>query len=78
MKVSCLNPTTARRLASVLAPDNRGVPAEQRFSMKVRTRVVMFAVESEKLLSALTTIQSILRDLSLFREIWLISRAAEA
>jgi len=78
MKVSCANPSTARKLASVLAPDNKGVPADQRFSMKVHFRVVSFAVESQRLPSVFATLQSILRDLSLFAEIWLISRGSEA
>ena len=78
LKLTCQSPVTARRLAAVLGPDNRGFPSGQRFSMAVKSRFVKFSVESERLPSAFTTILGVLRDVALFQEIWLISRAMDA
>ena len=73
LKVDCADAAVARSLESVLAPDNAVVPADQTFSVKRRSGTISFAVSSPKLRSPVTTIQGILADVALFREIWLIS-----
>jgi len=78
LKVTCRNSVIAKRLSSVLAPDNRSFPSDQRFSMAVRSRSVLFRVESERAPAAFTTVHGILSDVVLFQEIWLISRTTTA
>ncbi|MDV3243728.1 MAG: hypothetical protein LYZ66_00975 [Nitrososphaerales archaeon] len=78
LKLVCKNYGTANKLASVLAPDNKVVPADQRLLMVVKSDTVLFKVESDRLPSALATVQSILQDVSLFQEIWLISQKKDA
>jgi hypothetical protein len=74
LRVTCANASVARMLESVLAPDNVGVPGDQRFSMKRRSRTLYFEATSGRLRSPLTTLSSVLSDVTLFGEIWLISR----
>lgn len=75
LRVECVSRPTAKTLASVLASDNKALPSDQRMSMSVTSRSVVFRIESERTRSALTTVCSVLRDIALFQEIWLISRA---
>lgn len=74
LRVTCRNPSTAEKLAAVLAPDNRVVPPDQRLAMKVASNSVALRVDSERVQSGFNTVRSVLRDVALFREIWLISR----
>jgi hypothetical protein len=74
LRVRCRNPTTAKKLAAVLAPDNRVIPSDQRLAMTVASNSVALKVDSERTRSGFNTVRSILRDVALFREIWLISR----
>ena len=74
LRVRCRNPAVARKLADVLAPDNRVVPADQRLVMRVASNSVALRVDSERARSGFNTVRSLLRDAALFREIWLISR----
>jgi hypothetical protein len=70
--VVCSNSTAARNLASVLQPDNRGVPKDQRFSMERKVHSLFFLVESERIMSALSSIEGVLSDVRLFREVWTV------
>jgi hypothetical protein len=74
LTVVCESASTAKKLAAVLAPDNRTVPPDQRIAMSVESRTVTLNVESERARSGFNTVRSVLRDIALFREIWLISR----
>lgn len=78
LSITCRNNRSAKDLASVLAPDNAAVPSGQRFSMAVRGRSLIFVVASERIPSAFTTVQGILRDVALFQEVWLISHNRDA
>lgn len=78
LTIGCRNSRAVKELASVLAPDNVAIPAEQRFSMAVRGHSLLFNVASERIPSAFTTAQSILRDVALFQEVWLISHSRDA
>ncbi len=73
LRVRCGNAGTAKKLAAVLAPDNRAVPSDQRFAMSVESGGLTFKVDSERARSGFNTVRSVLRDVELFREIWLIS-----
>jgi hypothetical protein len=74
LRVRCKNAGTARKLEAVLSPDNRAIPSDQRFAMTAVSRSVVLKVESERARSGFNTVRSVLRDVALFREIWLISR----
>jgi hypothetical protein len=74
LMISCKDAPTAGKLESVLGPDNVDVPAGQRFSMRRRSKNLSFAISSDSLRSPLASLQSVLADVALFREIWLISR----
>jgi len=78
LRVKCRSPATAKRLAAVLSPDNKAVPSDQRFSMRVTDNAVTLQAESDRARSAFNTVRSLLRDVALFREIWLISRETGA
>ena len=71
--VRCRDASTAKSLAAVLSPDNKAVPSDQLFSMKVLSKSVTLRVESERARSGFNTVRSVLKDAALFREIWLIS-----
>jgi len=73
LKVVCADRAAAESLESVLTPDNVNVPANQRFSMRRRSQTLLFEVSSSRPRSPLSTLQSVLSDIILFREIWLIS-----
>ncbi|MDV3293077.1 MAG: hypothetical protein LYZ70_02290 [Nitrososphaerales archaeon] len=78
LTIACRDSGVAKDLASVLAPDNVAIPAEQRFSMAVRGNSLLFSIASERIPSAFATAQSILRDVALFQEVWLISHNRDA
>lgn len=78
LRILCADAATAGKLEAVLKPDNRNVPRGQVFSMSRRSSVVLFEISSSQFQSALTSAQSILSDVSLFQEIWLLSRGDQA
>jgi len=74
--VLCANESVARRLEAVLSADNANVPKDQSFTMRRKSRTLYFDVTSQRLRSPLTTLNSVVTDIALFREIWLISRVS--
>ncbi len=74
LKVRCSNREVTKSLESVLRPDNRALPPDQRFLMKTSEegRSILFRVESPRGSSALATIESLLNDINLFKEVWLL------
>jgi hypothetical protein len=74
LTLSCSDTEAAKTLAAVLGPDNRSVPADQRFEMVQAEDAVSFIIESERLVSAFSSLDSVLSDASLFQEVWLLSR----
>ena len=73
MKVRCNGRETAAQLESVLKPDNRRIPSDQRLMMRRSGRMLLFEMKSPRLLSALASVESLLNDVNLFREVWLLS-----
>ena len=61
-------------LSEVLAPDNEGLPHGMLLSMSARGRVLEFVVSAGSLSGSLSTILAVLRDITLFQEVWLLSR----
>ncbi len=73
MKVRCVEAGTAAKLKEVLEPDNKSIPADQRFSMSRFGKTLVFKIESGRAPSALASVVSLLNDIHLFKEVWLLS-----
>jgi len=67
-----------RALAAVLAPDNEGLPKGLRITPSGDGRSVRYVVESVSPATALSTALALLRDVSLFQEVWLLSHGKDA
>jgi hypothetical protein len=67
-----------RALQHVLAPDNEGGPRELRISVRGKERRLMFRITARSPSTAISTALGILRDVSLFEEVWLLSHEADA
>lgn len=73
MKVRCIKTGAAAKLEEVLRPDNTSIPADQRFSMSRLGKTLVFEIESRRAPSALASVTSLLNDIHLFNEVWLLS-----
>jgi hypothetical protein len=78
LSVACSTVAVRESLESVLAPDNAGGPEGMRFSSKRKGTSLEFVVRSESPSSAISTAISLLRDISLYQEVWLLSQAKDA
>jgi hypothetical protein len=74
----CSETDVGGRLRSVLAPDNEGIPRGLAFTMGGSGKEVSFEVESTSPSTALATCLALLRDVSLFQEVWLLSRPSDS
>jgi len=74
MRVMCSGGEVAAKLEKVLGPDNRRVPHDQRFLMRRSGKTLLFEMKSPRPLSALASVESLLNDINLFKEVWLLSR----
>ena len=61
-------------LSAVLAPDNEGLPQGMRLSMATRGNILELVVSAGSPSISLSTVLALLRDITLFQEIWLLSR----
>jgi len=66
-----------KSLSAVLAPDNQGLPQGMLLSMATRGRVLELVVSAGSPSDSLSTILALLRDITLFQEVWLLSRQSE-
>lgn len=66
--------SVATKLTEVLSPDNRSIPSDQMFAMRRAGDKVSFEIESQRLVSTFTSLDSVLSDIALFQEVWLLSR----
>ncbi len=73
LSFKCADSSLSRKLSSVLAPDNEGLPSGLRFAMKVNGEVVRFEIDSESPVTGISTSLALLRDVSLFEQVWLLS-----
>ena len=60
-------------LAAVLAPDNEGLPRGMLLSMIATERALKIEISSGSPSASLSTVLALLRDITLFQEIWLLS-----
>lgn len=65
-------------LTSVLAPDNEGAPRGLKLTMVGRGKSLVIRVECASTATAISTTLAVLRDISLFQEVWLLSHAKDA
>jgi hypothetical protein len=65
-------------LADVLEPDNIGIPKDREFRMTVSGSTVLFGFGSSTVDSLLATFISLMNDVQLFEEVWLLSHSKEA
>ena len=63
-----------KSLSAVLAPDNQGLPQGMLLSMATRGKVLELVVSAGSPSASLSTVLAILRDVTLFQEVWLLSR----
>ena len=63
-----------KSLAAVLAPDNEGLPQGMLLSMAIRGNVLEVVVSAGSPSASLSTVLALLRDITLFQEVWLLSR----
>ncbi len=73
LTVTLIDPGVRAKLSSVLAPDNEGLPHGLRLSMTARGPEITCVVESASPSTAVSTVLALLRDVSLFQEVWLLS-----
>ncbi|MDG6917887.1 MAG: hypothetical protein JRN62_00330 [Nitrososphaerota archaeon] len=74
LRIDCRDGPTVRSLVSVLAPDNEGAPRGMKLASAVNGEHLAFAVESDSASSSLSTALAVLRDATLFQEVWLLSQ----
>lgn len=75
LELSCSGPEAVDGLASVLAPDNQGGPRGLGISMEAKGKRLLIQVEAGTPQTAISTSLAFLRDVALFQEVWLLSRA---
>lgn len=78
LSIRCSAEAARDKLESVLLPDNVGGPTGMRFSMRGAGRSLKFVMSSETASTAMSTAVALLRDVSLFQEVWLLSRDRDA
>ena len=76
--IKCADVHVRRQLVSVLTPDNDGAPRGMTLRMGARKGTLEFHVASDSLSGAVSTAIAVLRDVLLFQEVWLLSRARDA
>lgn len=64
----------AKSLSAVLAPDNEGLPLGTLLSMATRGKVLELQVSADSPPASISPILSLLRDIILYQEVWLLSR----
>ena len=62
-----------RSLEAVLAPDNEGLPRGMLLSITASGKALEFEVSSGSLQASLSTVLALMRDITLFQEVWLLS-----
>ncbi len=69
LTLKCEDEAIADKLRLVLLPDNRGFPKDQGFTTTLEGSTLKFRINSRRVMSGLSTVDSILSDASLFHKI---------
>ena len=75
--ISCGDVEAVRALMSVLAPDNEGGPRGLGIAASAKGKDLVIQVAADSPTTLVSTSLAFLRDISLFREVWLLSRAGQ-
>ena len=75
LSIRCADVHVCRQLVSVLTPDNEGAPRGMTLRMEARKGTLEFRITSDSPPGAVSTAMAVLRDVLLFQEVWLLSRA---
>jgi hypothetical protein len=75
LALTCADEEVRKSLASVLAPDNEGAPRSLSLSVGGKGHTLELDVKSASPSTAISTALALLRDVALFEEVWLLSRA---
>jgi len=78
LSIDCYGIEVGKELTRVLTPDNEGPPRGLDIMMRARKGKVGFEITSDSPSTSLSTVLAILRDVSLFEQVWLLSRGQEA
>jgi hypothetical protein len=78
MTITCSDPSVRRSLSSVLAPDNEEAPENLRISMRGGGRRLVLLLECDSPSTSVSAALAVLRDVTLFQEVWLLSRGKDA
>ncbi|MDA4125682.1 MAG: hypothetical protein OK452_00550 [Thaumarchaeota archaeon] len=78
LTLTCKDPDARRRLQAVLSPDNEGGPRSLKLKATGAGSILKFRVGADSLQTAVSTALAILRDVSLFEEVWLLSHGDDA
>jgi hypothetical protein len=73
LRVECASRDISSKLESVLSPDNESLPRDQLFQMIRHSKDLLFMIESARVTSAFSSLESLLSDINLFQEVWLLS-----
>jgi hypothetical protein len=77
LMVRCTDIHVCHQLVSVLTPDNDGVPRGMTLKMGEKKKTLEFQMASDSPSGAVSTAMAVLRDVFLFQEVWLLSRASD-
>ncbi|MDG6985881.1 MAG: hypothetical protein JRM73_03950 [Nitrososphaerota archaeon] len=75
--ISCGDAEAVRALMSVLAPDNEGGPRGLGITASAKGDDLVIQVAADSPTTLVSTCLAFLRDVSLFREVWLLSRTGQ-
>jgi hypothetical protein len=74
LTIGCSTSQICRELARVLTPDNGSLPRGLDITMNAQEKAVRFDIASQSPSTVLSTVMAILRDVTLFEQVWLLSR----
>jgi hypothetical protein len=77
LSIRCADVRVCHQLVSVLTPDNEGAPRGMTLKMGARKETLGFLISSNSPSEAVSTAMAVLRDVLLFQEVWLLSRARD-
>ncbi len=77
LSIRCADVHVCHQLVSVLTPDNEGAPRGMTLRMGAREGTLEFRITSDSSSGAVSTAMAVLRDVLLFQEVWLLSRARD-
>jgi hypothetical protein len=63
-----------RSLYAVLRPDNEGLPQGMHLSMSAKGKMLQLVISAGSPSASLSIVLALLRDITLFQEVWLLSR----